>query len=78
MKEFPLEFFAKYRNLKNIDIEFRGVIVYSIMHLALLGAIKRLILFWKEFHIDYLQCSDHKSLGKLEEIVGLLPTEPMR
>ena len=30
------------------------------MHLALLGAVKRLILFWKEFHIDYLGYSDHK------------------
>ena len=35
-------------------------IVYFIMHLALLGAVKRLILFWKEFHIDYLGYSDHK------------------
>ena len=52
--------------------------MHSIMHLALLGAVKRLILFWKEFHIDYLQCSDHKSLTKLEEIVGLLRTESMR
>ena len=35
-------------------------IVNFIMHLVLLGAVKRLILFWKEFHIDYLVYSNHK------------------
>ena len=40
-------------------------IAYSIMHLVLLGAVKRLILFWKEFHGDYLQYRDHKNFKQV-------------
>ena len=68
VKEFALEFFTKYRNLEIVDIEFRGVklgIPFDFMHLALLVAVKRLILFWKEFLIDYLQYSDHKNFKQV-------------
>ena len=40
-------------------------ITYSIMHLALLGGVKRLILFWKEFHTNCLQYSNHKNFKQV-------------
>ena len=40
-------------------------IAYWIMHLALLRAVKRLIQFWKEFHIDYQHYSYHKTFKQV-------------
>ena len=57
-----------YKTQKLTKCSFRvqgSKIVYSIMHLALLGAMKRLILSWKEFHIDHLGYSDHKIFKKV-------------
>ena len=66
VKEFALEFFTKYRNFTKFSYRVQGSkIAYSIMHLALLRPVKRLIQFWKEFDIDYLHYSDHKNFEQV-------------
>ena len=56
----------KIQKLTKFSYRVQGSkIAYSIMHLALLHAVKRLIQFWKEFDIDYLHYSDHKNFEQV-------------